>query len=1130
MTIFRIAAALLACLICRASDRTAFDLGFERNIGQASPEVTFINHGSNYTVFLAPAGATLRARDSNLKMSLLGANPGSESVSLDPMEARVHYLRGNQEQWHTGALIYGRVEFRNVYPDIDIVYYENHAHLGYTFVLNPGADPAQIRLRFEGSERVRLSEQGEPVLPDSRYEWRHAPPAIHQFSGGTRRNVAGHFRVEGPDEVAFEPADYDRSIPLTIDMTLEYSTYFGGSGQNTATSIVTDLAGNVYVTGWTESLDFPEAAGTRLGAPNDIDVYVAKLNSSGKLVYITYLGGSGDDRSFGIAVDSSGAASVVGWTYSRDFPVVNAAQSRPGGTRDAFVAKLNGAGSALVFSSYLGGSGPDNANGVAVDQQGNIYIAGETASTNFPLFNPFQKLLAGGEDAFISKFSGIGVLLYSTYLGGGADDRATAIAVDASGNVYVTGSTYSSNFPMISACQSTLGGGQDAFVAKIGTTGSSLIYSTYLGGSGGTVGAPEAGNGIAVDLLGFAYVVGTTSSSNFPTSNPIQSFLSGSQDAFVLKLSPSGNSLVYSTYLGGSSIDIGTAITIDGAGRAYVAGYTASTDFPLANAVQSSNAGGYDAFVVSLNSLGSAVEAGTYLGGSGADSAYAIALDSSGAIYVAGQTLSSNFKIVNALQVSEPAPASAFLDKMPGSCLFTLDQDAYAIGTAGGLLAAYLTAPTGCPWTVTNNYPAAVTINSGASGSGSGTIHLTITPNLTANVRTFYLAVGTTQIRIDQPGALQMVALLPCRVMDTRNPNGPLGGPYIAGRVIRTVPLPSSACGVPANAVAYSINITVIPRTAALGYLSVWPTGQPQPVVSTLNSLDGSVLANAAIVPAGSSGAINAFATDDTELIIDINGYFVPPATGTLQFYPLAPCRILDTRNPNGALGGPSLAGGTSRSFPVPSSGCGVPSGASAYSLNVTVVPHGQLGYLTAWPTGYPQPLVSTLDSLDGTVLANAAIVPAGTNGAVSFFAANTTDVIADINGYFAPSGTGGLNFYTVTPCRVVDTRNAAAMLGGPVMSAGTMRTFPLSPGGCGLPPAASAYSLNTTVVPSGFLGYLTVWPSGGSQPLVSTLNAHKGQVVANAALVPAGAGGAVNAYVTNTTHLIIDTNGYFAQ
>ncbi len=393
-----------------------------------------------------------------------------------------------------------------------------------------------------------------------------------------------------------------------------------------------------------------------------------------------------------------------------------------------------------------------------------------------------------------------------------------------------------------------------------------------------------------------------------------------------------------------------------------------------------------------------------------------------------------------------------------------------------------------------------------------------------STVRSFTVAfTGQTT-----PTASQFVPITPCRIIDTRNTNGALGGPFIAGGATRTIPVQSSACGVPANAVAYSLNVTVVPRAGALGYLTVWPTGQSQPLVSTLNSLDGSVLANAAIVPAGTSGSINAFASNDTDLIVDINGAFVPPGPGTLQFYPLTPCRVLDTRNANGSFGGPALTGGGFRTFSMPSSPCGVPANGAAYSLNVTVVPHGALGYLTAWPAGQSQPTASTLNSLDGTILANAAIVLAGTNGTVSFFASNATDVVIDINGVFAPPGTGGLNFYPVTPCRIADTRNPDGTFGGPIITGGAARTFPLAQASCAVPTTAAAYSLNMTVVPSGALGYLTVWPTGAAQPMVSTLNALKGQVVANAALVPASTSSSVDIFVTNSTHVIIDVNGYF--
>ncbi len=379
-------------------------------------------------------------------------------------------------------------------------------------------------------------------------------------------------------------------------------------------------------------------------------------------------------------------------------------------------------------------------------------------------------------------------------------------------------------------------------------------------------------------------------------------------------------------------------------------------------------------------------------------------------------------------------------------------------------------------------------------------------------------------------GPLEFVPLTACRIMDTRGPNGSFGGPFIGGLTTRTIPVVTSPCGVPPAAVAYSLNATVIPRAATLGYLTLWPTGQAQPNVSTLNAPDGSVLANAAIVPAGAGGSINVYALQDTDLVLDMNGYFMPPGAGALQFYPLAPCRVLDTRGPAGTFGGPALTGGAARSFPIRSSACGVPAAAQAYSLNLTAVPHGSLGFLTVWPTGQAQPETSTLNSLDGTILANAAIVQAGTGGAVSFYPMNTTDLVVDINGYFAPPGTGGLNFYTVNPCRILDTRGPAGALGGPVMNANATRTFPLPAGPCGLPATAGAYSLNIAVQPPAPLGYLTLWPTGHVQPGVSTLNDDKGSVTANAALVPAGTDGSVNVYVLDTTHVIIDTNGYFGH
>src|SRR5271157_220498 len=372
-------------------------------------------------------------------------------------------------------------------------------------------------------------------------------------------------------------------------------------------------------------------------------------------------------------------------------------------------------------------------------------------------------------------------------------------------------------------------------------------------------------------------------------------------------------------------------------------------------------------------------------------------------------------------------------------------------------------------------------------------------------------------------GPLQFIPITPCRVADTRNPNG--GSGPIQGGNFQTFNLPqlaqSGGCADLSSAAVYSLNVTVVPQ-GPLGYLTIWPTGEDQPSVSTLNSFDGRVKANAAIVPAGYQGAVSVFVTNTTNVVLDIDGYFAPVSNSTLAFYPLAPCRVADTRNKNGDLGGPYLTGGKERDFPMlEATACNIPNTAQAYSLNFTVVPHQPLGYLTTWAAGKPQPPVSILNSLTGTVVANAAIVPAGANGAIAVFAANPTDLVIDINGYFAPAGQGGLSLYPSAPCRVLDTRLAGGLFVGtlPVNVVGSV---------CAPSNTAQAYVLNATVVPAGPLGYLTLWPDGQPQPLVSTLNAIDGAVTSNMAIVPT-TNGWIDAFASNPTQLVLDISSYFA-
>jgi hypothetical protein len=394
------------------------------------------------------------------------------------------------------------------------------------------------------------------------------------------------------------------------------------------------------------------------------------------------------------------------------------------------------------------------------------------------------------------------------------------------------------------------------------------------------------------------------------------------------------------------------------------------------------------------------------------------------------------------------------------------------------------------------------------SGGGSATANITDSTVITA--------IG--------PQALRFVPITPCRIADTRNPAGPFGGPSITGGTSRDFTIPNSACGVPSGAQAYSLNVAVVPA-GPLGFLTLWPTGQTRPLASTLNSLDGRIKSNAAIVPAGAGGAVSVFATDTTDVVLDINGYFVPATDPTaLAFYPITPCRIADTRTANAPLGGPSLGGGTTRTFSILSSTCNLPATAQAYSLNFTAVPGGQpLGFLTAWPTGQSKPLVSSLNALTGTVVANAAIVKAGTSGSIDIFVSDTTDLVIDINGYFAPMDTGGLSLYGMAPCRVVDTREP---VGSPAI---TSLDVAVSASACGIPANAQAHVLSVTVVPPGPLGYLTLWPQGQTRPVVSTLNALDGAITSNLAIVPTG-NGWISAFASDPTHLILDISAYFAQ
>jgi hypothetical protein len=446
--------------------------------------------------------------------------------------------------------------------------------------------------------------------------------------------------------------------------------------------------------------------------------------------------------------------------------------------------------------------------------------------------------------------------------------------------------------------------------------------------------------------------------------------------------------------------------------------------------------------------------------------------------------------------------------------------------TGGGTLS--FSATPSAPWinvtSTATDFTVAVNPAGLAVGPHSGTISVTA-PGATNSPQTVSVTLTISASAPKPPAsAARFVPITPCRIADTRNATGPFGGPGLPRQTARDFAFPNSACSIPSTAVAYSLNVAVVP-SGLLGFLTLWPTGQPQPLVATLNSLDGRIKSNAAIVPAGLNGAISVFVTDATDVILDINGYFAPASNASaLAFYPVTPCRVADTRNPAAPLGGPSLAAQSTRSFPILASSCGLPSNAQAYSLNFAAVPRGpSLGFMTAWPAGQPQPLVASLNDPTGTVLANAVVVPAGTGGGVNVFTTDTTDLVIDINGYFAPPGAGGLSLYTVAPCRVLDSRLPA---GSPPFN--TTRDVGVTASPCGVPATAQAYVFNATVVPPGFLGYITMWPQGQTQPLAATLNAYDGAVTNNMAVVPTTTG-SISVYPSAPTQLVLDLFGYFA-
>jgi len=724
-------------------------LAFEANQGQTDPQVKYMARGSGYTAFFTasdtvfalhssspaatarisrnqpPSEADQKSGKKNqtaaVRMRLLDSNPHPRITADSQLPGRSNYFIGNNpSQWHANVPQYARISYRDVYPGINMAYYGAQKRLEFDFIVGPGASPAPIRLGFSGAQRIASDKAGNLILSSSAGEVLLHKPIAYQQQDGSRHSIDARFVLQAGNQVTFELANYDHTRELVIDPSVSYATYLGGTAEDDAYGIAINGSGDAYVTGKTASTDFPVTTSSHVGG---FDVFVSKISPDGSsLLYSTYVGGSGDDSGNAITVDTLGNAFVTGGTASTDFPATAGAYQKTiksgSGGFDSFVFELAASSGSLTYCTYLGGAtGDDIANGIALatDNSGDAIVVGHTTSTDFPT-NPIGGIPGTVGGGFVTKLNSTGsALVYSTYLGGGTQDFASAIALDSSDNAYVTGATQSPTFFITTnAFQKTCGtaancngGLTDAFVSVIKADGSGFIYSTFLGG-----GSSDQGLGIAIDSAGDAYVTGLTQSSDFPPKNPIRSSLGGLQDAFVTELNPAGSALVYSTYLGGSNSDGGAGIAIDANKNVYVVGQTASTDFPVSsNATQSKLGGGNDAFVAEINSAGSQIMFATYLGGalnensrssgSNFSPVGAIAVDTAGAnLYIAGNTSSSDFPATQGVK-----------------------QPTFGGGSFDAFVAKYsLSSTTGGTFTVTNGPLSATSGSPGVSATATITV------------------------------------------------------------------------------------------------------------------------------------------------------------------------------------------------------------------------------------------------------------------------------------------------------------------------------------------------------------------------------------------------------------------------
>ncbi len=670
---------------------------FVENRGQTDPQVAFTTQAGGATVFFTPTGVTYALVESPpdadalasarhrpgaparaaaspapsrrwaIKLDFIGANPNVRPHGEEPAETIVSYFRGRPDQWHTGLRTFGRIVYPDLWPGVDLVYYGAGGALKYEFVVRPGADPRQIRLAYRGAEGVTINAAGQlavrtpagDLMDDVPVAWQdglagRTPVEVDYAFADTVSQLPTSSNQPSAANFGFQIGPYDRTRTLILDPTVFfYCGYIGGAEYDGARDVAVDAAGNAYITGVTTStqVSFPVHGGPDLTFNGTADVFVVKIGAGGtSLTYAGYIGGAGDDSGHGIAVDAAGNAYILGDTSSDQttFPVtVGPDLTYSGGNTDAFVAKINPSGTALIYAGYIGGGGEEESSRISTDDAGNAYVTGTTSSdqTTFPVSGGPDLTFNGGRDAFVVKINQVGTaLVYAGYVGGIEGDSGHGIAVDGAGNAYIVGETFSdqASFPVKGGPDVTYNGGGDAFVAKLDSTGA-LTYAGYIGGD-----TLDSGHDIAVDEDGNAYVTGTTYSDqdSFPVlGGPDLTYNGvGWGDAFVAKVSPDGSNLLYAGYIGGDSADAGYGIAVDAAGSAYITGGTTSdqASFPVRDGpdvtYNGSVSGWGDAFIAKVDPSGTMLIYAGYIGGASDESGTGIAVDIMNNAYVTGTT------------------------------------------------------------------------------------------------------------------------------------------------------------------------------------------------------------------------------------------------------------------------------------------------------------------------------------------------------------------------------------------------------------------------------------------------------------------------------------------------------------